>query len=124
MAKLVLVYNANSGKANILLDVAHKLLRPSTYACNLCKLTHSTFTEHRKWRDFKNESLHDLEFLHKDEFKKEYASKFGYKFEFPIVLIENQGNLEVLISSEELNQLPSTQELIKLLKSRIDEEFL
>ena len=119
MAKLVMVYNANSGKANTLLDVAHKLLRPSTYTCNLCKLTHNTFTEHRLWRNFRKASSHELEFLHKDEFQKQYASKFGYKFKFPIVLIENQGNLEVLISSEELNKLTTTKELINLLKSRV-----
>ena len=119
MAKLVMVYNANSCKANTLLDVAHKLLRPSTYTCSLCKLTHNTFTEHRLWRNFRKASSHELEFLHKDEFQKQYASKFGYKFKFPILLIENQGNLEVLISSEELDQLTTTKELINLLKSRI-----
>ncbi|NJM95354.1 MAG: GTPase, partial [Acaryochloridaceae cyanobacterium CSU_5_19] len=44
MDRLIFVYNANSGGINTALDIAHKLLSPSTYRCNLCRLTHDTFT--------------------------------------------------------------------------------
>ena len=122
MAQLVFVYNAKSGKVNALLDTAHKLVQPTTYECNLCRLTHDTFAENKKWRDFKRTTSHVLEFLHKDEFEKYYASKFGYRFEFPIVLVENEGDLEVLISPKEMNGISSTENLINLLNKMLKEE--
>ena len=57
-------------------------------------------------------------FLHKDEFTKTYKSKFQYKFTFPIVLLEGDNGLEVLISTKELNTVQSSEELIKVLKGR------
>ena len=59
-----------------------------------------------------------MEFLHRDEFQKTYASKFGYKFEFPIVLAEGEKGLEVLISTQELNGLQTSEALIRLIEER------
>ncbi|MDT0650449.1 hypothetical protein [Autumnicola edwardsiae] len=59
-----------------------------------------------------------MEFLHSDEFKKQYASKFGYKFEFPIVLAESNEGLQVLIATEELNGLKDEKDLKNLLEER------
>ncbi len=42
---LIFVYNADSGKLNVLFDVGHKIVSPGTYKCDLCTLTHGTFTE-------------------------------------------------------------------------------
>ena len=39
------IYNAKSGLANSIFDLAHKLISPDTYECNLCKITHGAFTE-------------------------------------------------------------------------------
>ena len=33
--KLIFVYNANSGKLSAALDIAHKIISPSTYQCRL-----------------------------------------------------------------------------------------
>ncbi len=59
-----------------------------------------------------------MEFLHLDEFKKKYASKFGSKHTFPVVLLENKGELELFISTEELNGLKNANELIDLIAER------
>lgn len=59
-----------------------------------------------------------MEFLHLDEFRKKYASKFGYKFTFPIVLWEDERELGILISTEELAELKNVEELIGLIKTR------
>lgn len=59
-----------------------------------------------------------MEFLHLDEFKKQYASKFGSKFTFPIVLLENKSELELFISTVELNALKNANELIDLIRER------
>lgn len=117
--KLIFVYNADSGLANTLLDGAHKILQPSTYACTLCSLTFGAFTEKRAWKEFREAHRLHMDFLHRDEFKKRYASKFGYKFGFPIVLMETHNGLEVGISTDELNALEKTEDLIHLIEQRI-----
>ncbi len=116
--KLLFVYNADSGVANALLDAGHKLLSPQTYNCSLCGLTYGAFTEKKDWKRFREEHNIPMEFLHKDEFEKSYASKFGNRFEYPIVLAEVNSGLQVMISSEELNKTEKLEDLIKLVKER------
>ncbi|MBT8306996.1 MAG: GTPase [Maribacter sp.] len=117
--KLIFVYNADSGLSNMIIDGAHKIFSPSTYACNLCDITYGTFTENRIWKKFREATSLKMEFLHKDEFKNRYASKFGYKFDYPIVLITAKENLEVFINVEELNQLENAEDLIAMIQKRI-----
>lgn len=117
--KLVFIYNAESGLRNAILDSAHKIWSPDSYACSLCDITYGTFTENSVWKKFRNETNLDMEFLHKDEFSKAYASKFGYKFTFPIVLAESTSGLEVFIKTEELNDLENSEALIALVQERI-----
>ncbi|MCR9183660.1 MAG: GTPase [Flavobacteriaceae bacterium] len=118
MTKLLFIYNANSGKINGYLDALHKVVSPKTYACNLCDITYGVFTENKAWKIFRTSSNIPMEFLHLDEFKKQYASKFGSKFTFPIVLLKNKGELELFISTEELNGLKNANELIDLIRER------
>ncbi len=117
--KLIFIYNANSGKRNALMDSMHKVFSPSTYDCKLCDITFGVITENSTWKQFRQESELQMDFLHKDEFAKKYASKFGYKFKFPIVLIEGKQGLEVLISKEELDQLETANGLVDLVKERV-----
>jgi hypothetical protein len=117
-ARLIFIYNANSGLRNALLDGAHKALSPHTYQCNLCDLTFGVINERKTWKKFREEEDWGMEFLHKDEFNKQYASKFGYKFEFPIVLSAVDNELQVFISTKELNELENTEALIDLIKKR------
>ncbi len=116
--KLVFIYNADSGLRNVILDSAHKILSPDTYACSLCDITFGAFTENSVWKKFRKETNLDMEFLHKDEFSKAYASKFGHKFTFPIVLAESNSGLEVFIKTEELNDLENSVALITLVQER------
>lgn len=116
--KLIFVYNADSGLGNMLLDGVHKIMSPSTYACSLCTLTFGAFSERSEWKKFREESAIEMDFLHKDEFTKQYASKFGHKFTFPIVLAETDIGLEICVSTEELNNLNKTEDLMKLIIER------
>lgn len=118
VVKLILVYNANSGIKNAILDGMHKVLSPSTYECNLCDITFGWVAEKRTWKNFRQQSGLQMEFLHKDEFEKQYASKFGHKFTFPIALAEGTNDLEVVISTEEINGLKRAEELIDLIEQR------
>jgi hypothetical protein len=117
--KLIFVYNAESGLRNTIIDGVHKIFSPSTYACKLCEITFGAFTEKSSWKEFREETSLPMEFLHKDEFRKAYASKFGAKYNFPIVLAVNDLNLEVFIATHELNALKNPEELIRLIQSRI-----
>lgn len=61
-----------------------------------------------------------MTFLHKDEFAKQYASKFGYKFSYPIILVEGKNGLQVLIGADEINQLNSVDDLIAAVQKNMD----
>ena len=62
MSSLLFVYNAKSGIANILIDISYKLLSPETYSCNLCAITHNTFTENKTWKKYRLTSNIDMSF--------------------------------------------------------------
>ena len=117
--KIIFIYNANSGMRNAVMDTVHKVLSPDTYDCNLCSITFGMFTENVNWKEFRTNAGVDMDFLHKDEFEKEYASKYGHKFTYPIVLAAAAGELEVMIGTEELNALEDVNSLISLVESRL-----
>jgi hypothetical protein len=120
LQKLIFVYNAETGFVNALLGGAHKIISPATYECHLCDLTFGSFTEKRIWKNFRQKSAVPMEFLHKNEFKKQFASKFGHKFTFPIILIETKNGLEVLIKTEELNAMKGPENLIETILGRTE----
>ena len=112
--KLIFVYNANSGKLSAAFDIAHKIISPSTYQCNLCSLTHGTFQERDVWKKFREESDAELVFYHKDEFENEFNKTFAY----PIILKEQDGELVEYVSTEQINALNDVEDLIVKLKSK------
>ncbi len=118
--KIIFVYNAKSGTINAVLDSMHKVLSPSSYNCNLCDITFGLVGEKEAWRDFRESFPIEMEFLHKDEYQKAYSSKFGFKFDFPIVLCAVEEELQVLVNTAELNQLDNAEELIKLIQERVE----
>lgn len=113
MMDLIFVYNADSGKLNALFDAGHKIVSPDTYKCNLCTLTHGSFTGRQAWKEFRESTSLNLTFLYKDEFEREFENKFSY----PIVL-RRKNTLEVFISTEELDATSSPEELIELITER------
>lgn len=118
MGKLIFIYNADSGMKNALIGTFHKFLSQKTYQCSLCEITFGVFSENTTWKKFRKSVEIPMEFLHRDEFLKQYASKFGAKFKFPVVLLENKGELELFISSDEVNKLTTIDQLIELVNNR------
>lgn len=118
MKKLIFIYNANSDKVSAVIDGLHKIVSPSTYNCNLCTITFGNFSEDKIWKAFRNQSEVEMEFYHKDEFLKKFRSKWLPKFDFPILLSEENGELVVFITSEELNKLEDATQLINEIKKR------
>lgn len=116
---LIFVYNAESGKRNALLDSAHKLLNPQTYSCRLCDLTYGLFSEKTTWKKFRKNTDIETIFLHKDEYQKNFKSKFEALYQLPVILYQDNYDLSLLMSSTELNQIETVDILIDKIQSRI-----
>ena len=112
--KLIFVYNANSGKLNTLFDIAHKLLSPGTYQCDLCSLTHGALSEKQTWKEFREKTGLEMEFLHKDEFEKLYDNSFDY----PVVLKQSDNTIDLFLNADEISQVKSVDGLIELIEQQ------
>lgn len=117
--KLIFVYNANSGTWNSVLDSAHKFLKPETYSCKLCAVTHGLAGEKKAWKNYRKSSNIEMVFYHKDEFLSAFASKYLLKFDFPAILFAEIGDLQVLISAKEFNEISSVEKLIEIIENRV-----
>jgi hypothetical protein len=113
---LVFVYNADSGFVNTLLDIGHKIVSPQTYACNLCAITHSTFSMRDGWKNFVAGLGVPIEFLHRDELDKQYGMR---NVGLPAVFRRTDGALETWISREEINRCHSLEDLERLIRTRL-----
>lgn len=114
---LVFVYNAESGLFNTLSDVAHKILSPETYACNLCALTHTPFGMRREWREFLESLDARLEFLHADELRTRYGLK---GLPLPAILRKRlDATLEAFIDAAAINSCRTLDELKRTIKERL-----
>ena len=118
MKKLIFVYNADSGKLNALLDSLHKMVNPASYFCKLCELTYSPVGEKKAWKAFIQKLDVETDFLHRDEFLRQYASKFGHKFEFPVILAQTNKGLEVFLSKDEFEEINNLEVLIDKIEKR------
>lgn len=123
MAKLIFIYNADAGLVNAALDIAHKVLSPDTYSCNLCMLTHDTFTERSAWQAFRESYSVPMEFLHKDEYEQKVNGQSSLKSKkthsYPIILKEDQGQIDIFIDTVELNQIKDVNRLINTIQERL-----
>jgi hypothetical protein len=109
MEKLIFVYNADSGKWNAYLDMAHKILSPKTYPCSLCDLTYGIFKIQPEWDDFVKNSPITFEFLHKDEFQTQYPQ---FKdLTLPLILKQCKADLTVFIDKIQLDTFKTIPEL-------------
>lgn len=116
--KLIFVYNADSGLFSSIFDLGHKIINPETYQCNLCSLTYGNFTENKKWKNFRNNSDVEMQFMHRDEFEKEYR----IKIEYPVVLTFID-ELKIGISKNEINKYKSLDELIAGIEKLIEKVY-
>jgi len=118
METILLVYNANSGFWHKSLDFAHKIISPSTYACDLCKLTHGDFAERETWKKIKNDFPGRFQILYKDQYEEVYGSQKKVKT-FPVVLKEYQNTLEILITADQISKLQSIEALVSLIQNSL-----
>ena len=106
---LIFIFNADSGAINSIKDFFHKMIKPSTYECNLCAVTFGNFGMKKEWVQYLSEIDKDvnIEFYHRDEFEEYFPEvkdatfktmKFG---EVAILLTEIDGvECSVLVGGE------------------------
>lgn len=113
---LVFVYNADSGLFNALGDIAHKILAPETYQCNLCALTYSTFGQRKSWKRFLETLGRPLEFLHADELKRRYNVSDAT---LPAIFKKENDNLELWIDADSINACRTIDDLQRLINKSL-----
>ena len=70
--RLLFVYNADGGLLPSLKDLFHKILSPATYPCSLCAVTYGATSMRPEWKEFVRGLPVPVEFLHRDEFLRDY----------------------------------------------------
>jgi hypothetical protein len=116
--KLVFVYNADSGFFEALMDGVTKIVSPASYSCRLCALTYGLATMRPRWRRFVDALGIPVEFLHKDEFQEKYPDTEG---QFPSAYIDRGSELEIFITSNEMNSRKTLDELMEAVESKLEE---
>ena len=114
--KLIFIYNADSGPISLIKDFFHKVLKPSTYECNLCAVSFGNFGMNQEWKNYINELDVPVEFLHRDQFLRQYDVKNAH---FPSAYLKADSKLELFISQDEMNELQSADGLISLVNEKM-----
>jgi hypothetical protein len=114
--ELLFVYNADSGLFNSMADAAHKILSPSTYNCNLCKITYGWFTERTRWRGFIESLDVPCTFLHRDELQQRHP-ELGSE-PLPAVFWVTDGKATHCVGADTLNGCADLDALIRLIRER------
>ena len=117
--KLIFVYNTSHTNSGSLLASARKFFNPTKNQCDLCSLTHGVFFEKQRWKAFKKSTDLEMIFLHKDQFLKQYKSKWLPKYDFPVILSQEQDVLEIFLSNVDIAQAKDVEALIDAIQSRI-----
>ena len=113
--RLVFVYAADSGLLNTAIDMAHKVLSPETYPCQLCALTYGPLGMRRRWAAFVRRLPHPALFLHRNEFVRGYP---GTEAVLPALLMEEEGRLSVLVDGDAVRGCRDLDELMTLVEAR------
>lgn len=116
---LIFVYNADSGLFNSLADLAHKILSPQTYQCNLCAITYSAAGMRKEWKEFLEHLDMPVEFLHRDEFEVRHGMK---GVPLPAIFKKVNAEPEVWIDADAINSCRSLDDLKQLITQKTTRE--
>jgi len=98
--RLVLVYNADSGKWSAIVDSAKKLL--TVNGCALCAITHGLTGEKDEWKTCRDEIGVPIDYLHRNELDNETRYLLGE--DLPAVIALHGGESTVLLTPEALER--------------------
>ena len=115
--KLLMVYNAEAGFMNGMMDSMHKLLSPATYQCSLCAITHDTFGMRKEWKEFIERLNVPIEFFHRPDFRAVYPD---IDVELPVILADNNGAIRTILTADEMKSAGDVPGLIRALSSKLE----
>lgn len=115
--ELFFVYNAQKGVANMMIDGLHKVIRPSTYACDLCAITYNAVTKRKEWKLFLNEVKVPVHFYYKNTLPKEIQQNW----EYPVVLRYENSTVTCILDRQDFAAINDLNEFIVLLKEKVPE---
>ena len=107
--ELLFFYNAKSGNSQAIKDYFHKVFSPSSYSCNLCKVTYGQFGMKKKWKKHIEKLKVRSRFYYKD-----HLQKFGLNetTELPALFLKDGNQMTELMSAKTLNEIEDLDELI------------
>jgi len=114
--KLVFVYNLDKGSLSDIKDKLYATVPSKAPACNLCSLIQSPVGMKKGWKRFVQDLAIPADYLFREEFQKEFGLP---KFAAPGIFIQLGGSLILLVSAEEINRCESTDDLIEIVKQRV-----
>ena len=115
MSKIQFIYNAEDGFFSKITDFAHKIIKPETYECSLCAITHGNIGMKKEWKSFIENLEYEVSFHYRNNLDQVKCNVSG----FPSIVLEQKGRSEVLISPNELNEIGDINSLKKLLLDRL-----
>jgi hypothetical protein len=107
--RLLIVYNAEAGLLAGARDSLHKLLRPETYPCSLCAVTHRTLRMDPRWKRFLARVRMEVRVYHRPDFRARYPD---LDLPLPAVLKERGREPELLLGADALKGIGSVDALI------------
>ncbi|MEO7412165.1 MAG: hypothetical protein ABIZ81_02315 [Opitutaceae bacterium] len=116
--RLVMVYNADEGLFNALNDWAHKFFSPETYECPLCRYTYGLSGMLGPWKTFIEKQPFPTAFIYRPEFWRQHPEM--KEIVLPVILTEEKGQLQVLVTADEIRNTGGLMTLINLVQSRLE----
>ena len=98
--RLILVYDADTGRLNALVDSARKVFRLN--GCALCGITHGLAGEKSEWKDCRDELGVPVDYRHRDELFGEL--KELVEGQLPCVVAETDDGPRVLLTPQVLER--------------------
>jgi len=115
--RILMVYNADEGFFNALNDWAHKIVSPETYDCRLCHYTYGVIGMLGPWKTFLDHQPFPTLFYHRLKFKRAYPEYA--EVALPLILVEKDGQVDVLLLADEIADSGGLTSLIDLIQARL-----
>lgn len=113
---LVMVYNAEEGTMNAILDSAHKLFSPGTYQCSLCAITYGMTSMRNDWKEYLDSMPVETQFYHRTDFLEKWPDN---RTALPAIFeLQADDSLQLLLDAAALKQPSNVADLIMLLESK------
>ena len=114
---LLFIYNSDSSRLPGLKDyTAGTPAAFRTENCALSAITHSPVGMKKEWKRFIRDLAIPSRFLNRNEFFSEFGQCLTA---FPVVLLQKETELEILVSAEELSRCRTLNDIISLLEQQI-----